>query len=294
MGNDEFLSDPGNWPRFQSGDDLCGNQHNLFAVRGGEGRYWDIAAVLGLAEPGVSRGIATADVDGDGRLDFAVANQWASSSFYRNESRAVGTFLGLHLLVARRHARIGADSIQARAPRRGLRRPTGLGGDRERQSCPMAGALSPRSTAATAIPASEATTCTLDWAKRGSTTPLRVALRWRDPRGPCTSRDARTGARLAHGRARGHNRDNGLSDDELQRFPDTGDVPDRLPALRRFAAAITILNVLGHFVLGFEQSWAQPLVALGTAYSVELTLEVVSAWAERRRPAFRRWDGRAG
>jgi hypothetical protein len=63
--------------------------------------------------------------------------------------------------------------------------------------------------------------------------------------------------------------------------------PNRLPALRRFAAAITILTVLGHFVLGFEQSWAQPLVALATAYGVELTLEAVSAWAERRAPQFR-------
>ena len=36
-----------------------------------------------------------------------------------------------------------------------------------------------------------------------------------------------------------------------------------------------MLNMLGHFVLGFEQSWAQPLVALATAYSVELILERV-------------------
>src|SRR5690242_13224795 len=63
--------------------------------------------------------------------------------------------------------------------------------------------------------------------------------------------------------------------------PDT-----RLPALRRFAAAITILNVLGHFVLGFEQSWAQPLVALATGYAMELTLEAVGAWADLRRPQF--------
>jgi enediyne biosynthesis protein E5 len=60
----------------------------------------------------------------------------------------------------------------------------------------------------------------------------------------------------------------------------------RLAALRRFAVAITILNVLGHFVLGFEQSWAQPLVALATAYAMELTLEGVGAWAERRTPQF--------
>ncbi|HBL25338.1 MAG TPA: enediyne biosynthesis protein UnbU, partial [Acidobacteria bacterium] len=32
----------------------------------------------------------------------------------------------------------------------------------------------------------------------------------------------------------------------------------RLTALRRFAIAITTLNVLGHTVLGFEQAWATP------------------------------------
>jgi hypothetical protein len=48
------------------------------------------------------------------------------------------------------------------------------------------------------------------------------------------------------------------------------------------------LNVLGQTVLGFEQSWAQPLVALATAYGVELLLEVISAWSERRTPQFRR------
>jgi enediyne biosynthesis protein E5 len=62
--------------------------------------------------------------------------------------------------------------------------------------------------------------------------------------------------------------------------------PDRLRALWRFAAAITILNLLGHFLLGFEQSWAQPLIALVTAYGVELVLEALSAWAERRQPHY--------
>jgi hypothetical protein len=60
----------------------------------------------------------------------------------------------------------------------------------------------------------------------------------------------------------------------------------RLPALRRFAVAITLLNVLGHFVLGFEPSWAQPLAALATAYGMEITLELVSAWSERRAAKF--------
>jgi hypothetical protein len=50
--------------------------------------------------------------------------------------------------------------------------------------------------------------------------------------------------------------------------------------------AITILNVLGHSIFGFEQSWTQPLVSLLTAYSVELFIELVSARIERRRPWF--------
>ena len=60
----------------------------------------------------------------------------------------------------------------------------------------------------------------------------------------------------------------------------------RLPALRRFAFAITLLNVLGHTVLGFEQSWAAPLVALATAYGTETALELIAAWQQGRRPRF--------
>jgi hypothetical protein len=60
----------------------------------------------------------------------------------------------------------------------------------------------------------------------------------------------------------------------------------RLTALRRFATTITILNVVGHIYLGFEQSWAQPLVALATTYSMELLLELIDARTNRRPLAF--------
>lgn len=63
---------------------------------------------------------------------------------------------------------------------------------------------------------------------------------------------------------------------------------DRLGGLRRFAVAITILNLLGHTVLGFEQAWAHPLVALAAAYLTEALLEAVDARAARRPP---RWRG---
>ena len=59
-----------------------------------------------------------------------------------------------------------------------------------------------------------------------------------------------------------------------------------LGGLRRFAVAITVLNVLGHLVFGFEQSYAQPLVSLLAAYGTELLLEVVDARTTDRRPRF--------
>ena len=60
----------------------------------------------------------------------------------------------------------------------------------------------------------------------------------------------------------------------------------RLASLRRFAAAITILNLLGHTVLGFEQAWAHPLVSLATAYTLELLFEALEARRQQRTPRF--------
>lgn len=68
--------------------------------------------------------------------------------------------------------------------------------------------------------------------------------------------------------------------------PDSWSKSDRLGGLRRFAVAITILNILGHTLFGFEQSWATPLVALATAYSTEILLELIDAWAKHRTPRF--------
>ena len=60
----------------------------------------------------------------------------------------------------------------------------------------------------------------------------------------------------------------------------------RITALRRFAITITIVNVIGHLFLGFEQSWAQPLVTLATTYSMEIVLELIDARVNRRPLAF--------
>jgi hypothetical protein len=69
-------------------------------------------------------------------------------------------------------------------------------------------------------------------------------------------------------------------------IPAEGDRASRLGGLRRFAVAITILNIVGRVFLGFEQSWLQVFTAVATAYSMEIGLELLLAWAERRRPRF--------
>jgi hypothetical protein len=97
MGNDQLLRHPRSWPALQTNDDISGDGHNYFFVRAPDGRFHDVAAQLSLNQPLLTRGIATADVDGDGRLDYAVANQWGTSYFYRNESNSRSAFLGLRL-----------------------------------------------------------------------------------------------------------------------------------------------------------------------------------------------------
>jgi hypothetical protein len=60
----------------------------------------------------------------------------------------------------------------------------------------------------------------------------------------------------------------------------------RLGGLRRFAIGISLLNLFGYTVLGFEPPLLQPLVALATAYALELGLELLDARAGERPPRF--------
>jgi len=97
MGNDTLLSNPSVWPRFQPGTQLSPGRL-FFFVRGPGGRYEDLSPDVGLERAQITRGLAIADVDYDGRLDFAVANQWEPSLFYANVSPATGAFLHLSVL----------------------------------------------------------------------------------------------------------------------------------------------------------------------------------------------------
>lgn len=113
--NDQVIHNPKFWPSFKPGADLSGNDLNPFFVRGEDGRFHDIGSRMGFGEPMVSRGLATADVDGDGRLDFAVANQWQDSFFFHNQAPKAGDFLGLRLLLPLDGVAGGRPAIGAHA-----------------------------------------------------------------------------------------------------------------------------------------------------------------------------------
>ncbi len=109
MGNDQLLPKSRSWHNFQPGeDDLSGGDANPFFVQASDGRYYDLAREIGIEDHQVSRGIAIADVDADGRLDYAVAKQWTDSSFYHNRSVRTGRFLSLRLLNASGSPAVGA------------------------------------------------------------------------------------------------------------------------------------------------------------------------------------------
>ncbi|WP_019872540.1 hypothetical protein [Salinispora oceanensis] len=60
----------------------------------------------------------------------------------------------------------------------------------------------------------------------------------------------------------------------------------RYLALRNFAISMSVFNILGYTVLGFEQPWTWPLLAVAVGYTIEIIVELTTAWAHRRRPAF--------
>jgi hypothetical protein len=63
--------------------------------------------------------------------------------------------------------------------------------------------------------------------------------------------------------------------------------PDpRYLALRNFAISISVFNIFGYTLLGFEQAWIFPVYSVLTAYVTDITLETLSAWAGNRRPQY--------
>jgi hypothetical protein len=63
--------------------------------------------------------------------------------------------------------------------------------------------------------------------------------------------------------------------------------PKVVKALRNFAISISVFNILGYTLLGFEQPWLWPFIAVATGYAVEIGLESIGARVEGRLPRFR-------
>jgi enediyne biosynthesis protein E5 len=63
--------------------------------------------------------------------------------------------------------------------------------------------------------------------------------------------------------------------------------PDvRYLALRNFAISISVFNIFGYTLLGFEQPWLWPILAVLAAYTTEIFFELLSSWAQKRPPRF--------
>jgi len=62
------------------------------------------------------------------------------------------------------------------------------------------------------------------------------------------------------------------------------DARRRTLALWYFGVLMLVLHVLGHTVLGFEQAWILPFIAVGSACAAQLVLEFVDCWANDRKP----------
>jgi hypothetical protein len=73
----------------------------------------------------------------------------------------------------------------------------------------------------------------------------------------------------------------------LQRSASAPKADARVTALRRFAISITVFNLAGHLLLGFEQSYLTPIAGILTGYAAELVLETLDARAAGRPARYR-------
>lgn len=75
----------------------------VYFNRGGDARpqFVDVAQQVGLTQSDNSRGVALVDLDNDGRLDLAIANQHGQPTLFRNNATAAGAsndWIGLRLV----------------------------------------------------------------------------------------------------------------------------------------------------------------------------------------------------
>jgi hypothetical protein len=97
--NDQLVKHPASWPRFlPDATDVDGAVPKPFWVRGDDGHYVNLSSVLFPDMLAPTRGIAVADVDGDGYPEMVYANFWQNSVYIKNKGSG-SAFMGLHLML---------------------------------------------------------------------------------------------------------------------------------------------------------------------------------------------------
>ena len=113
---------------FEAG--LAYAQLNQLFANDGSGRFADLGAAAGpgFAERAVSRGLASADVDGDGRVDLLITRTNGPALLLRNETAQPGHWLGLRLVDRRGSPVVLGARVEVRAGDRTFSRHTRSGG----------------------------------------------------------------------------------------------------------------------------------------------------------------------
>jgi hypothetical protein len=107
----------------QNSESVTFAQPNSLYENLGNGKFLDVSEAAGTAlrDSQVSRGLATADLNGDGLLDFVVSNNGGTAQVAFNETSPKGNFVSLWLegvgsnrnaIGARIEAKIGSRSIE--------------------------------------------------------------------------------------------------------------------------------------------------------------------------------------
>jgi enediyne biosynthesis protein E4 len=82
-GNQAIISDAANWPPLD-GRSLSGYQHKRVWINDGEGRFKEVAQMVGVKDVYDGRSVAMADFENQGALDVVVANQRGPLLLYKN------------------------------------------------------------------------------------------------------------------------------------------------------------------------------------------------------------------